>query len=111
MTEKMEPEEQQEQLLRQEYGWFYDQITEILFIHDLAHLAALGAPGDEYSVEVDAFLPHLPEIQSPIFLSQALYEVFVHMFSEEMMHHQRSAFDALAEDIWKAYQSWKSERV
>ena len=53
---------------------------EILCEHDPAGLVALGAPKDEYSVEVDAFLPLLLTIQSPILLSQVLYEVFAQMF-------------------------------
>lgn len=109
MHEEIEPEEQREQQLRQEYGWLYDPLTEILCEHDPAGLVAVGAPKDEYSVEVDAFLPLLPEIQSPILLSQVLYEVFVHMFDEHMMRSRRAVFDPLAADIWKVFQRWQSE--
>ena len=109
MREELEPEEQQEQQLRQEYGWLYDRLTEILCEHDPVGLVALGAPKDEYSVEVDKFLPFLPTIQSPILLSQVLYEVFVHMFDERMMCSRKAVFDPIAADIWKAFQRWQNE--
>lgn len=34
MHEEPKPEEQREQQLRQEYGWLYDRLTEILCEHD-----------------------------------------------------------------------------
>lgn len=73
-------------------------------------LIAVGAPKDEYSVEVDAFLPLLPGIQSPILLSQVLYEVFVQMFDERMMRSRRAAFASLAADIWKVFQEYTTTR-
>ena|SRR5579884_4234385 len=111
MTEGMEPEERLEQQLREEYGWLYDRLTEILYAHDIVGLAALESPEDEYSVEVDKFLPLLPEIQSSASLSQVLYEVFVRMFGKEVIPHKSAKFDALAEDVWKTYQSWRNEQT
>lgn len=106
MPEELEPEEQREHQRRQEYGWFYDRLMEILYEHDPVGLIAFGAPKDEYSVEVDAFLPLLPGMQSPILLSQVLYEVFVQMFDEQMMRSRRAAFDSLAADVWNVFQQY-----
>ena len=111
MSEELEPEEQQEQQLRQEYGWLYDRLLELLFEHDPVQLAAFGAPKDEYSVEVDEFLPLLKEIHSPVMVSQVLYKVFAHMFDEKMIFPRRAMFDPLAEEIWNVYQSWHDESV
>ncbi len=85
MTDELESEELRALQLRQEYGWLYDRLTEILFEYDLAKLAAVGVPLDEYSVEVDRILPFMKEIESPTRLSQKLYEVFVQMFNEKMI--------------------------
>lgn len=111
MVEELEPQEKREQQLRQEYGWLHDRLVEIFFLHDPARLAALGAPDDEYSVEVDEFLSHLKEIRTPIALSQVLYEAFVRMFDEKMMLPRRASFESLAEDVWKAYQDWQNEHA
>jgi hypothetical protein len=109
MSEEIEPEEQRGLLLRQKYGELYDQLSEILFLHDPVGLAALGAPEDEYSVEVKEFLPHLQEIKSLPALSQLLYDVFVRMFSKEMISQQKIMFDPIAEDIWEAYKHWEGK--
>jgi hypothetical protein len=76
----------------------YNPLLSLFFAHDLARLADLGVPEDEYQPEVDAFIERLPECTTRDAVEKVLREEFVRLFTESVM--RGADYTALADDVW-----------
>ena len=102
--------------LKQKYGWLYESLTQLLAEYDPMGLVSIGAPYDEYDIEVDRILLRLPETTSPKALGQLIYETFVACFGssfalsdQQPSKNKYSRFKVLGEKAWTLWQRWKKE--
>lgn len=72
--------ETQRLMLQQKYGWLYEALVKLLADEDPMYLIDIGAPDNEYDIEVEYLLPRLPEATSSSEAGQIVYEVFVKCF-------------------------------
>lgn len=108
---------QQRQNLKQEYGWLYEALIQLLAEYDPMNLIVMGAPSDEYDLEVDVILQRLPEASSPSSLGQIIYEAFVHCFgsSFSLLPYQSTSertkthFAVMGEKAWTRWRQWEGE--
>jgi hypothetical protein len=70
--------------LKAEYGAFYTEVSRLMRGADPIRLIAIGAPEDEYDVELRTILPRLREAKSPDDVQRIVHEEFVHWFSAEI---------------------------
>jgi hypothetical protein len=94
--------------LRQEYGWLYDTVLQLLFDYDPASVNFETNP-DEYAPEVGTILPRLREATSPTALSRIIHEEFVRWFSPSIAARKASSYDRVAEAIWTEWVRWLEE--
>ena len=105
----LEMTEEQSEMLRQEYGWFYMSCVEILASYDPLVLVASGAPDDEYDVEVDAILLRMGEATSLDILSDIVYEEFSRSFNLSA-DYPKTVYTTIAARVWETYQRWLREQ-
>ena len=110
--------EQQRQNLKQEYGWLYDALIQLLAEYDPTNLIVMGAPSDEYDLEVDVIFAAIAEASSPS--SQGiiiLYEAFVHCFGssfsrllyQSTSERTKTHFAVMGEKAWTKYKQWEEK--
>ncbi len=63
----------------------YDIVKKYIDQYDFMNLLALGAPDDEYSIEVDAICERLSDKFSAKEIAQIVLEVFEYEFSENLI--------------------------
>jgi hypothetical protein len=68
---------------------------------DPIRLLGVGAPADEYSLEIGAILPPLAGVQGVSDVTNLLHEEFVRWFDEGIAG-PREAYEASARRIWAA---------
>src|SRR3989338_5351665 len=87
--------------LKAAYGTLYTEVSQLLREADPIRLIVIGAPDDEYDVEVSTILPRLREAKSPRDVQRIMHEEFVQWFGAETAgpaaHYAR-----VSEDVWKA---------
>ena len=110
------PSESQRSILKQKYGWLYNALVKLLANEDPMYLISMGVPDDEYDIEVNAFLPRLPEANSPSELGQIIYEAFVKCFGETFVpsdkppsEHRKRQFEIIGEKAWALWTRWREE--
>ena len=108
--------------IKEKYGALYDLCAEILYRHDPVHLAACGAPRDEYAGEVSKILPQLTKAATVLEAQKIIYDVFVNSFNYGYFaknFSKRVKFDdnlagfdkdykVIAEEIWEAWNQFDS---
>lgn len=104
------------QNFKQEYGWFYEALVRLLARADPMNLVKMGAPEDEYELEVDVILQGLNEARSPGDLGQIIYDAFVDCFgssfaapAEQPGEQRKARFLSMGNEAWNLWQSWKGE--
>lgn len=107
---------EQRKSLKQEYGRLYEALTELLAEEDLMGLVRLGAPRDEYELEVDVILQRLSEARSPRVLGSIIYETFVQCFGtafasrhRQSSEHKSFRFVVIGERAWALWKRWEGE--
>ena len=104
--------------IKAQYGDLYDQMTEILYRHDPAHLAWAGVPKDEYAGEVCKILPQLKTVTSAVEAQKIIFEVFDYSFNfgysmqdlskavriDNNAAGSEASYKAIAEEIWEAWE-------
>jgi hypothetical protein len=86
------------------YGSLYVQVSGIVRDADPIGLIAVGAPKDEYDVEVGTILPRLREASRADEVERIVYEEFSHWFGVDIAG-PRETYAAVSNEIWKAWQS------
>ena len=104
-TSSQETRQEQLKQLRQQYGEFRESFITILASYDPLGLVAMGAPDNEYDIEVDAVLFRMKEAASMDILSTIIYEEFVRCFSLPPTH-PKALYQAIAASVWDTYQCW-----
>ncbi len=107
---------EQRESLKQEYGSFYEALTQFLAEEDLMGLVRIGAPHDEYELEVDVILQRLSEARSPRVLGSIIYETFVQCFGtsfasrhSQSTEHKSVRFVVIGERAWALWKRWEGE--
>jgi hypothetical protein len=77
------------------------EVSRLLREADPIRLIAIGAPDDEYDIEVSTILPRLREAKSPRDVQRIVHEEFVHWFSAETVG-SAMYYARVSEDVWKA---------
>ena len=91
------------ELLRQQYGQVYDEISSILFRHDVAKIN-FEFNTDEYEPEVDAILPRINDSLSKEDLVNIIYEEFVNFFCERTIKPKGHIdYIVMADEIWDVW--------
>ena len=91
------------ELLRQQYGQVYDDISSILFRHDVAEIN-FEFNTDEYEPEVDVILPRINDSLSKEDLVNIIYEEFVNFFREDIIKPKGHIdYIVMADEIWDVW--------
>jgi len=87
---------------RAEFGQLFVEVAAILFEHDPAGIN-FGTNSDEYEPEVAGILPQLKDARSEADVRKIVHSVLTEMF-EGIICDPEERFQALAEEIWQAWQ-------
>jgi len=93
--------------LTQGYGELYAEVSRLVREADPVRLIAIGAPDDEYDVEVSTILPRLREATSASDVLRIVHEEFVQMFDAKIAGPSE-IYATLSEAIW---QTWQRRRA
>ena len=83
------------------YGALYTEVSRLLREADPIRLIVIGAPDDEYDVEVRTILPRLREAKSPGDVQRIVHEEFAHWFGAEIAA-QATEYADVSKNIWEA---------
>ena len=83
------------------YGDLYTDVSRLMRESDPIRLIAIGAPEDEYDVELRTILPRLREAKSPDDVQRIVHEEFAHWFSAEIAGPAEQYAD-VSKKIWEA---------
>jgi hypothetical protein len=97
---------EQREKLKREYGWLYEALVQLLAEYDPMHLLIMGAPSDEYDIEVDVILLRLNEASSPTIWDRSSMK---HLFSVLGQHLLRPIPHPLNTQ-GNALQNWAKKR-
>ena len=89
--------------LKRAYGQLYVEVSRLVREADPIRLIAIGAPDDEYDVEVGTILPRLREANSPSDVRRIVHEEFVRWFDVGTAGPPE-IYAAVSEQIWNASQ-------
>ena len=87
--------------LEAEYGSLYTEVSRVMREADPIRLIAIGAPEDEYDVEIRTILPRLHEAKSSDDVQRIVHEEFVHWFSAEIAGPAEQ-YAEVSKKIWEA---------
>ena len=87
------------QSLQAAYGSLYSQVSRLLREADPLGLIAMGAPDDEYDLEVSTILPRLREANAAVDVQRIVHEEFVRWFGADLAG-PITAYADVAERIW-----------
>ncbi len=99
---------EKKQQIKHLYGKLYGDLTDLFCRYDPMGLVNMGAPENEYEPEVQAVLPRLKEACSMNDLRYILYEEFTTQFSV-VTERSKEKLDMATEEIWKLWQTWRTE--
>ena len=88
--------------LEAEYGMLYTEVSRLMREADPIRLIGIGAPDDEYDVEVRTILPRLREAKSSDDVQRIVHEEFVRWFSAEIAGSAAGYAD-VAKKIWEVW--------
>ena len=83
------------------YGDLYTEVSRLMREADPIRLTAIGAPENEYDVELRTILPRLREAKSSDDVQRIVHEEFVHWFSAEIAGPAEQYAD-VSKKIWEA---------
>ena len=111
--------------IKEEYGSFYNQITEIFNRYDPIDLIKIGAPSDEYGYEISRILSKLKNAKSVLEARTIIYEVFDQSFNYGYSASNLSKlvkigddfagtetdYHLIAEEVWAAWETFKRRKA
>jgi hypothetical protein len=95
--------EQRQASLKQAYGRLYTEVSRLVRAADPIRLIAIGAPDDEYDVEIGAILPRLREATSAGDVHRIVHEEFVRCFDPDIAGPPE-IYAAVSEEIWQTWE-------
>lgn len=84
-----------------------ESVADAVRADDPLRLIELGAPVDEYELEVGTIMPRLANAWSSDEVRRILHEEFTDWFQEA---GTEAAFDVLAQDIWNILDEWRTSQ-
>jgi len=93
---------QRQTSLKEAHGELYTHVSRLVREVDPIGLIAIGAPMDEYDVEVSTILPRLREATSARDVQRTIHEEFVHWFGAEIAGPPE-IYATVSEEIWKTW--------
>jgi len=84
----------------------YRQLQDLLGV-DPVGLLGMGAPDDEYDLELGMILPRLREANSANDVLNIVHQVFIECFDSKTAG-PRNAYAGLAHEIWQAWLQFKA---
>jgi hypothetical protein len=88
--------------LKAEYGALYTEVSRLMREADPIRLIGIGAPDDEYDVEVRTILPRLREAKSPDDVQRIVHEEFARWFGADIAGSAAQYAD-VSKNIWEAW--------
>jgi broad specificity phosphatase PhoE len=88
--------------LKAAYGALYTEVSRLMREADPIRLIAIGAPEDEYDVELRTILPRLREAKSADDVQRIVHEEFVHWFSAEIAGPAEQ-YAEVSKNIWEVW--------
>jgi hypothetical protein len=107
MQDHENPSERRDRL-QATYGRLYDDVLAIIQRADLIGIAYVA--DDEYEPEVTTILPRLHQANNEEDVATVIREEFDAWFYEGATCHKEDRVTWAAQEIWKAWQSYLSER-
>jgi hypothetical protein len=109
--------------IKEQYGFLYEQVAEILCRYDPAYLTRHGAPPDEYEGETSRILPQLKNAKSVSEVRKIIYDVFDQSFNygysgSDLTKRKKigdgfagteADYHLIAEEVWAIWKTLKSE--
>ena len=110
--------------IKEQYGSFYNQVTEIFNRHDPIALIKCGAPSDEYGYEISRILAQLKNAESVLEARKIIYDVFDQSFNygysasdlskstklSEDFAGTETDYQLIAEEVWAVWEKFKSRK-
>ncbi len=111
--------------IKEQYGSFYNQVTEIFNRHDPIALIKGGAPLDEYGYEISRILSELKSAESVLEARKIIYEVFDQSFNygysasnlskrikiDEDFAGTETDYQLIAEEVWAVWETFKLRKT
>jgi hypothetical protein len=94
--------EERQAWLKQAYGRLYTEVSRLVREADPIRLIAIGAPDDEYDVEIGAILPRLCEATSAGDVHRIVHEEFVRCFDADIAGPPE-IYAAMSVEIWQTW--------
>jgi len=91
-----------QQALKAAHGQLYAEVSQLLREADPIRLIAIGAPEDEYDLEVSTILPRLREARSAAEVQKIMHEEFVRWFDADTAG-PIALYARVAEKIWEVW--------
>ena len=95
--------------VKAEFGPFFDDLVALFYRCDPIALAAIGAPADEYALEVGTVLPRLSFVDGVEGVRTILQDEFTSWFGSQETDRPlaQNALDDLASELWQAWTVYK----
>lgn len=97
---------QRQRALKAAHGRLYTEVSRLLREADPIRLITIGAPDDEYDLEVSTILPRLREAHSAADVQKLVHEEFVHWFDAGTAG-PIILYTKVAEKIWGVWLTFK----
>lgn len=97
-----EGRKKRQESLKAAYGSLYTEVSRLLQEADPIRVIEIGAPDNEYDLEVSTILPRLREATSPDDVQRIVHEEFVHWFGAETAG-PAAHYAGVSKDIWEAW--------
>ncbi len=97
-----EGRQKRQKTLQAAYGDLYLEVSRLLREADPIRLIKIGAPDDEYDIEVGTILPRLREAHSATDVQRIIHEEFVRWFDSDIAGPEEIYAD-VAEKIWAVW--------
>jgi hypothetical protein len=87
-------------LSKESYRELYEQLVQILHRHDPIGLIRLGAPHDEYELEVGTIVPRLQSAANAEDVTRIIYEEFSRWFGAASTTGPQTAYAPIGDEVW-----------
>jgi hypothetical protein len=108
---------QQRRQLRLEYSGLYETFVWLFADYDPMRLIRLGAPSNEYDLEVEVTLSRLSEASNASDLTRIAYQSFVECFgntfdtpNKRPTEITKRNFDVLGKEMWDSWKRWEENK-
>ena len=106
-----EGRQKRQKALKAAYGDLYAEVSRLLREADPINLIQIGAPDDEYDLEVSTILPRLREAHSAVDVQRIIHEEFVHWFNVSGVAGPEESYADVAERIWAVWCNFVTHRT